>query len=189
MSQMTFEIPDELIEQIAAYFGGDALPEIMVTALQEFVLWLTAEDRPTSISDLEAKRIYNIYRSILPDLLPTGEDIGQTFNLPMGRARYIVQTLNYRYPAFMKKRRLKMLISALEKGEVSREDHLPIAIIPKECEEHLNSIANELYLEGSIVTLPRRIRLSEGIRIEMGINDRLPLLNRLRDDLAKLTPS
>lgn len=188
MSQISIEIPDSLLEQVAAYFGGDALPDVVVTALEEFVLWLTAEDRPTSISDLEARRIYNIYQSILPGLLPTGEDIGQTFNLPMGRARYIVQTLSYRYPGFMKKRRLTALISALEKGEVSREDHLPVAVVPKECEDYLYSIANELFLEGSIATLPRRMRLSEGIRIEMGINDRQPLLKRLRDDLDKFIP-
>ncbi len=188
MSQITVEIPDSLLEQIAAYFGGDAIPDVVVTALQEFVLWLTAEDRPNSISDLEAKRIYNLYQTILPGLLPTGEDIGQTFNLPMGRARYIVQTLNYRYPGFMKKRRLAALISALEREEISREDRLPVAVIPKECEEFLFSIANELFLDGLIATLPRRVRLSEGIRIEMGINDRPPLLKRLRDDLQKLTP-
>ena len=185
MAEITLQIPDKLYNSIANVFGNDAVEDFSLTAMEELILWLSAEERPTSISELETKRIFLIYTRILKDILPTAEDIGQAFNLPMGRSRYIVQNLNYRHPEFMKRRRITTIIAALERGEVS-DDGLPIAIIPRECEEYLYNIATEMVLAHLMTTTPTRIKLSESIRVEFGANDREPLLQRLQDDLSKL---
>jgi hypothetical protein len=121
--------------------------------LREFISWIIAEDRPTSISELETNRIFSIYENLLGSVLPTAEEIGKSFNLPMGRSRYIIQNLNYRRPEFMKRRRIEAIIAALERGEVS-EDELPVAIIPRECDEYLYSLATELALSHLITSTP-----------------------------------
>ena len=185
MHELTLSLPDAIYDHVASMYGEDEVDDFCITAMEELTTWLSAEERPTSISELETKRIFMIYTRILVDLLPTAEDIGQAFNLPMGRSRYIVQNLNYRYPEFMKRRRIATIITALERGEVS-EDGLPIAIIPKECEEYLQGVATELVLKHLIATTPSRTRLLEGTRVELGANDREPLLERLREDLKKL---
>lgn len=185
MSEITLHMPDNLFNRVANTFGEDALSDFSITAIEELISWLSADQRPTSISELETNRIFLIYNRILKDLLPTAEDIGQSFNLPMGRSRYIVQNLNYRHPEFMKRRRITTIIAALERGEVS-DDGLPIAIIPKECEEYLYNISTEMVLAHLMSTTPTRIKLSESIRVELGANDRDPLLQRLRNDLSKL---
>lgn len=185
MPDTTLHLPDNIYNHVANTFGEDAINDFSVTAIEELMSWLSADQRPTSISELETNRIFLIYSRILKDLLPTAEDIGQSFNLPMGRSRYIVQNLNYRHPEFMKRRRITTIIAALERGEVS-DDGLPIAIIPKECEEYLYNISTEMVLAHLMTTTPTRIKLSESIRVELGANDRDPLLQRLRNDLSKL---
>ena len=185
MPEMTVNLPDAIYNFVANTFGADAIGEFSIIAMEEFITWLSADERPTSISELETRRIFLIYSRVVKDILPTAEDIGQLFNLPMGRSRYVVQNLNYRHPEFMKKRRIAAIIAALELGEVS-DDGLPIAIIPKECDEYLYSLATEMVLNHLMETTPKRIKLSESIRIELGANDRGPLLQRLRDTLSKL---
>ncbi len=186
MHEKTLSLPDTIYQQIKGVFGEDAINSFAITAMEELMSWINAEQRPMSISDLETNRIFMLYVRLYKDLLPTADDIGKLFNLPMGRSRYIVQNLNYRHPDFMKKRRITTIIVALERGEVS-DDGLPIAIIPKECEEYLYAIATEMVLGHLITTTPTRIKLVESIRLELGANDRDPLLQRLRDDLNKLS--
>lgn len=187
MPEKTLSLPDVLYERIKGIFGDDAINSFAITAMEELMSWLIAEQRPTSISDLETNRIFTLYRRLYKDLLPTAEDIGKLFNLPMGRSRYIVQNLNYRYPDFMKKRRIAAIRVALEKNEVS-EEGLPVAIIPKECADYLLAISTEMVLSNprQIQTTPSFKRLSEDIRVELGANDRQPLLNRLRAEESKL---
>jgi hypothetical protein len=185
MPEITMNLPDGIYNQIANRYGADAVGDFTLAATGELISWLAAEERPTSISELETNRIFSIYANLLKDILPTAEDIGQAFNLPMGRSRYIVQNLNYRYPAFMKRRRLTAIIAALELNELS-EDGLPIAIIPKECDDYLVTLSTELVLARQMESVPRRIRLSESLRIELGVHDKAPLLKRLRDELKKL---
>jgi hypothetical protein len=185
MPEIRLDLPDAIYNEIANRYGVEALDNFVLAAMGEFISWLAAEERPTSISELETNRIYSIYANLLKDILPTAEDIGQAFNLPMGRSRYIVQNLNYRHPGFMKRRRLTAIIAALELDEVS-EDGLPIAIIPKECDDYLVTLSTELVLARQMESIPRRFRLSESIRIELGVHDKAPLLKRLRDELKKL---
>lgn len=185
MAAKTIEIPDDLFESISNRFGEDALSDFAVMAMQELHAWLSAEERPTSISELETMRIFMIYKRILKDILPTADDIGQLFNLPLGRSRYIVQNLKYRHPEFMKKRQITMIIAALEREEVS-DDGLPIIFIPRECEEYLNGVVIELVLDHGMTTTPSRIKMLDSIRFEFGTKDRKPLLNRLHEDLDKL---
>ena len=185
MPKVTIQIPDNTYKFIANRFGEDAISDFSTAAIEEIVSWLSADQRPTSISELETNRIYLIYNRIRKDQIPTAEDIGQLFTLPLGRARYILQNLSYRHPEFMKLRRIKAIIAALEKGDVS-EDGLPIAIIPKECEAYVYSIATEMALANIISTTPTRKKLLEGTRIELGAKDREPLLRRLREELSKL---
>lgn len=185
MAEITLNIPDPLHDQVAKLFGESAVGDFSIMAAEEFISWLSAEERPTSISELETKRIFLIYTHILKDVLPTAEVIGQAFNLPMGRSRYIVQNMNYRYPEFMRRRRITAIVTALEKGEVS-DDGLPIATIPKECEEYLSGIIMEMVLSHRMETTPKRIKLAESVRLELGANDKAPLLQRLQDELKKL---
>jgi hypothetical protein len=185
MPEITLKLPDAFYTRVASIYGEDAINEFSLTAVEELVSWLSAEERPSTISELETKRIYLVYTRILKDLLPTAEDICQSFNLPMGRSRYIVQNINYRHPGFMKRRRVTTIIAALQCNQVS-EDGLPIAIIPKECDEYLYAVTTELYINHLITTVPKRIRLLESIRFEFGVSDKNPLLDRLNEDLSKL---
>lgn len=185
MPEITLNLPDATYIYIATTFGEDAVNDFSITAMEELISWVNADERQTSISELETKRVFLIYKRILRDILPTAESIGKLFNLPMGRSRYIVQNLNYRHPEFMRRRRITTIITALERREES-EDGLPIAIIPKECEEYLYAITTEMVLAHSISTTPTRIKLLETVRVELGTNDRAPLLQRLHDELNEL---
>ncbi len=184
MPEVTFTLSDELFQLIAARFGQAAAPEVAAAAVEEFLLWMTAEERPTSISELETGRIFLVYQRLRKDELPTAEEIGKFFNLPMGRSRYIVQNLNYKYPGFMRVRLIRAIKTAFEKGENS-EDGLPAARIPKECLEYFLAVMTELLLDKKVSSMPAYKVLSEVVRVEIGVNDRKPLLQRLQDDLDR----
>jgi hypothetical protein len=185
MPEITLTIPDIVHQQITGIFGEDAIDPFAITAIEELLFWIIAEQRPISMSELETQRIYLLYSRLFENMLPTAEDISKLFNLPMGRSRYIIQNLSYRKPEYMKKCRIYTIIEALAKGGES-DDGLPIVLIPKECEEYLSSIATEMVLNHLIATTPKRIKLSERIRLELGINDREPLIEYLQAELNKL---
>ncbi len=185
--EATINIPVELHKQISNRYGKDSLSDFATAAMQELIDWMNAEKRPTSLSEIESNRIFTIYSSILKDLLPTADEIGQSFNLPMGRSRYIVQSLNYQHPDFMRFRRIRAIIVAFEKEEASKAK-LPAAIIPKECVEYLTAIMTELQLEGKVVSMPSYKVLSEDVRVEIGVSDKAPLLKRLKDEENRLKP-
>jgi hypothetical protein len=185
MHPINLNVTDDVYEKISNKYGEDAVSDFVMVALEEFMSWLLAEERPTSISELETNRIFSIYDRILRDILPTAEDVGLAFNLPMGRSRYIVQNLNYRHPEFIRKRLILSILVAFERGEVS-SDKLPVARIARETVPYLTSIMTELQLAGKVASIPSYKYLPDTVRVEIGIGDKEPLLQCLKEELKRL---
>jgi hypothetical protein len=53
--------------------------------------------RPTSISELETHRAHKLYDHLFIEEVPSADHLGGLLLLPMGRARYLMQALAYRY--------------------------------------------------------------------------------------------
>jgi hypothetical protein len=96
MAQLNIDLPDEIYEALQNTFLDDdkSIIAFIINATEEHTSWLTSQGRPNSMSDIETRRVFSIYNKILVDRLPTFWEIGEYFNLPLGRSRYIVQNLS-----------------------------------------------------------------------------------------------
>lgn len=177
MSNIHVEIPDPLYETLKATFLDDdqSIKGFAIAALQEYTTWLAGQDRPSTMSEIETKRIYYVYKNILTDRVPTIWEIGEYFNLPLGRSRYIVQNLNYRYPIFMQRRKKEVVIAVL-KNILAEKDGVQTVKCPVECSDVLDSAINEVRLLEELVAVPTRHAYTFDVIYQMVDADRLRIL-------------
>lgn len=116
MPELRIEISEEMAASIAAAFpeNADAPEALAQIALAELVGWMTGDRRPAKLTDQNIARVAAIYEHLLLDDVPDVQTLVRRFNLPVGQARYIVQSLNYQSPQSMRSRSVRLLVSALE---------------------------------------------------------------------------
>ena len=149
---MNIDIP--LSRDRSAIFSklGVAPDEVAKQAFDEWLLWLTAEKRPTTLSELEVERLYRIYSdpSLRNEL--TEEHLIRDLKFPVGRVRYLLSSVRKRYPQFLSPRIEDMLkqIDAAKSGQdqtigfIVRDDE---AYIFREIAKNQKWDSKELWME------------------------------------------
>ena len=99
----------------------EAVNTIRDLAFREWMDWMSGLYRPTSVSQNNVDRIEKIYGLILGDF-PTVGHLVDAFNLPVGRARYIVSILNYGSNISFRRATLNKLIGIIEDSIEGKED-------------------------------------------------------------------
>lgn len=98
-----------------------AAEKIKELAFSEWMDWMSGLYRPISISQNNVDRIAKIYGSVVGDV-PTVNDLVDIFNLPIGRARYVISVLKYgSHPSF-RHGALTKLASVLRDSIKDKED-------------------------------------------------------------------
>ena len=120
--EVTVEIPGRVWETATAFVPEGAapeerLPKLVAAAFEKWVRWMEGSFRPTSISELETSRAYELYDRLFLEEMPSADHPGGLLLLPMGRARYLMQALAYRHGRMLRERRAEHIRGALEAAE------------------------------------------------------------------------
>jgi hypothetical protein len=94
--------------------GNHVANSIAQSAFDEWMSWLSARRRYTSIMDQTIDRVIDIYAHAMPDVEPEVGFLYNKFNIPYGSSRYIVQAIVNRQLSDLNVRALKRLLIALE---------------------------------------------------------------------------
>ena len=117
MPVIELDFPDELLNQLRAVIPSEEIDQFTLCAVEEWVAWLEGSLRPISISELETNRIFTLYTRVLTTELPSVNHLGKLLHFPMGRSRYIIQNLAYRYGKMLLQRQIQAIIQALRQSE------------------------------------------------------------------------
>lgn len=171
---VTVEIPEEVWEAAAAFVPEgttpeDRLPKLVSAAFEEWVRWMEGSFRPTSISELETSRAFELYERLFTEEMPSADHLGGTLLLPMGRARYLMQALAYRHGRMLRERRAEHIRGALEASEVDDQGR-PYVVIDPGCRDVFDRTARDLRARGKISSGLEGEVVLEGVRYEMGEN-------------------
>ena len=154
MKSVTVDIPEKVWEIATGFVPEGAapderLPALVAAAFEEWVRWMEGSFRPTSISELETSRAYELYDHLFVEELPSADHLGGLLELPMGRARYLMQTLAYRHGRMLKERRAEHIRRALDSAEEDDQGR-PIVIIDPGCREIFDRTARALRAQNKI---------------------------------------
>jgi hypothetical protein len=187
MPQITIQVPDDVWAQLQrADLPVDAMPQMAVAALREWAGWLSGASRTLSMSELETSRIFTLYNNILIDEMPSVNELGRRFGLPMGRARYIVQSLNYRHGGFLRQRQLDALIEALDNARSTPNGETRTIVVDRACAGIIDRAFNELLAGQRIASIVKGVTVVEGMRYDLGSNHYAALreeMQRQRNEL------
>jgi hypothetical protein len=169
---VTVEIPARVWEAAAAFVPKGAKPEerlpgLVAAAFEEWVRWMEGSFRPTSISELETSRAFELYDRLLTEELPSADHLGGLLLLPMGRARYLMQSLAYRHGRLLRERRVEHIRGALEAAEEDEQGR-PFVVIDPQCREIFDRTARALRARSRIRSGIEGKVVLEGVRYEMG---------------------
>lgn len=170
--RVTVEIPEMLWEAAAAFVPegvspDERLPGLVDAAFEEWVRWMEGSFRPTSISELETSRAYELYDRLFTEEMPSADHLGGLLLLPMGRARYLMQALAYRHGRMLRERRAKHIRAALEAAEEDDQGR-PYVIIDPGCRDLFDRTARALRAEDKMKSGLEGEVVLEGVRYEMG---------------------
>ena len=185
MKSVTVDIPERVWEIATGFVPEGAapderLPALVAAAFEEWVRWMEGSFRPTSISELETSRAYELYDHLFVEELPSADHLGGLLELPMGRARYLMQTLAYRHGRMLKERRAEHIRRALDSAEEDDQGR-PIVIIDPGCRKIFDRTARALRAQNKIQSGLQGEMVLEGVRYEMGEGH----LNTLREAFAR----
>ena len=166
------DVPREVWDAAAAFVPEGTVPEERLAALvsaafEEWVRWMEGSFRPTSISELETNRAYELYDRLFLEEVPSADHLGGLLLLPMGRARYLMQTLAYRHGWMLNERRAEHIRKALEAAEEDDEGR-PFVVIDAGCRDLFDRTARALRADGTMSSSLEGEVVLEGVRYEMG---------------------
>lgn len=172
MRRVTVEIPEKAWESAAKFVSEGAtpderLPPLIAAAFEEWVRWMEGSSRPTSISELETSRAYELYERLFLDEMPSADHLGGLLVLPMGRARYLMQTWAYRHGRLLRERRAEYIRRALEAAEEDEQGR-PFVVIDPGCRDIFDRTVRALKVENKITSGLKGEVILEGVRYEMG---------------------
>jgi hypothetical protein len=187
MPDLLLNVPQDLLDRLEG-----TIPEkekntsaLALAALEEWVDWLTGDSRPMSVSELETERIYRLYDRVLKRELPSVGGLGRLLNLPMGRARYIVQSLAYRRGRFLLERQVREILRGLEQGKWSNETCT--VVVDRGCQALIDRIQSDLEANSKIKSTVTGVATLDGIRYKLGKNHHSELMSELKRQLDAMT--
>lgn len=172
MVDVTVEIPARVWEAAAAFVPEgvkpeERLPKLVAAAFEEWVRWMEGSFRPTSISELETSRVYELYDRLFLEEMPSADHLGGLLELPMGRARYLMQTLAYRHGRMLKERRAEHIRAALEAAKEDERGR-PFVVIDPGCRDVFERTARALRAQNKMTSAIEGELVLDGVRYEMG---------------------
>jgi hypothetical protein len=170
MPSVTFDVPDGVWAELQRIAPPDAIPQLAQAALREWAAWLSGAFRPMSMSELETERIFALYNSVLTDELPSVNDLGQRFGLPMGRARYIVQSLAYRHGRFVQERQIRAILAALDEGRWSDDHSTVVIVVDRSSANVIDRTLSDLLADKRVASIVRSVATAQGQRYDLGSN-------------------
>jgi hypothetical protein len=179
--QISVNIPEEVMERIPGAIPEESVRDLIAAAFDEWVAWLDGSFRPMSISELEMRRVYELYDRILVDEAPSAERLGEVLELPMGRARYVMQNLAYRHGGMLRRRRARAISDALEGAQWSEQHDSYVVMIDPSCRELMDRTIRSLAAQGDLESVVSGESTLEGIRYDMGLNHHEALTRAFRD--------
>jgi hypothetical protein len=187
MPKIEIEIRKDIWDQLKNVVPEDAIPKLAAAALQEWAGWLGGTSRPTTITELEIARIFEIYDTALQDEFPSVDHLGQQFSMPMGRARYIVQSLEYRRGRFMQQRQIRAISHALEDGQWSQDRKNCVITIDRSSQTFIDRIIGDLHANSKIGSIVKGTATLDGVRYELGDGHHKQLTAKFKELLAGFT--
>jgi hypothetical protein len=181
MPTVKIQISDEHFNNLKTIFGKDMTSDFANAALKEWIAWLDGSRRVMSTTELETERIYTIYQHILTDSIPSAGSIGQIFNLPLGRSQYVVRNLKYKYPQFFRRRKIVLIIQALENGKWSNNRTNCTIEISVECRDLFDKTIKGLKANGKINSEVQGNVVFDNIRYELGSGHHEKLLEEFKN--------
>jgi hypothetical protein len=170
--RVTVEIPERVWDDATAFvpegaLPQDRLPKIIAAAFEEWVRWMEGSFRPTSISELETSRAFELYDRLFLEEMPSADHLGGLLLLPMGRARYLMQALAYRHGRMLRERRAEHIRNALE-AAAEDDQGRPYVVIDPACRDVFERTARALRAQGKITSGLEGEVVLEGVRYGMG---------------------
>jgi len=189
MPDLLLDVPQNLLDRLerAIPKNDETASALAIAALEEWVDWLTGDSRPMSISELETERVYRLYDEVLKGELPSVDSLGRLLDLPMGRARYIVQSLAYRRGRFLLERQVREILRALEQGKWSNETCT--IVVDRGCQAIIDRIQSDLEANSKIKSTVTGVATLDGIRYKLGKNHHSELGSELKRQLDGMTQS
>jgi hypothetical protein len=186
MHQLQLNISQETLDRLAQVLDQpeDALPALALAALDEWVGWLSGDLRPMSITELETERILKLYDTVLPDQLPSVDNLGRLLGLPMGRARYIIQNMAYRRGRFLFQRQLRDTLRALHDGQW-RDDTCTV-LVDRGCQQIVDRTLADLLANRRISSTVAGVAVLDGVRYVLGAGHHRALLEEIQRQLDGL---
>jgi hypothetical protein len=172
MKRVTVDVPEEVWVAAAAFVPDAATPEerlpaLLAAAFEEWVRWMEGSFRPTSISELETSRAHELYEHLFVEEVPSADHLGGLLLLPMGRARYLMQALAYRYGQMLRERRAEHIRRALEASEEDDQGR-PFVVIDPGCRDIFDRTVRALRAQNKIESGLEGEVVLEGVRYGMG---------------------
>ena len=168
MPKIDLEVPENLMERLREILPADRIPDFILAAFREWVAWLDGSSRPMSISELETQRAFEIYDRMLVDKVPSADHLGELLGLPMGRARYIAQSLAYRHGKLLFARQARAVLDALDQGQWSETGDNCAVLVDSGCQILMDRTIRSLAAEGEISSIVKGTVTMEGVRYELG---------------------
>jgi len=75
--------------------------EIARQAFDEWVRWLSANKRPTTLSEQEVDRLYKVFSQASHDPDLTLDRLVRDYKLPVGRSKFLLSAVRKRYPKIL----------------------------------------------------------------------------------------
>ena len=185
MPRIEVEIPEDVWERAREFVSEGRIPGLIELALEEWVSWSDGSSRPMSISELETQRIFGIYKRLLVDEIPSADHLGELLALPMGRARYIAQSLAYRYGGLIRERQTRAILGALKDGRWSDTGDNCVVIIDRGCQTLMDRTISGLAAEENLSSLVQGTSTVRGVRYDLGPGHHETLLAAFRGYLGQ----
>lgn len=168
MPKIEMEISDDVWERVRRIVPEDRVQDLIGMAFEEWVSWSDGSFRPMSISELETQRIFSIYDRLLIENVPSADHLGELFGLPMGRARYIAQSLAYRHGNLVRERQARAILGALENGRWSGSGDNCVVVIDRSCQALMDRTINGLAAEENLGSIVQGTSTVQGVRYDLG---------------------
>jgi hypothetical protein len=105
----------------------------------------------------------------------------------MGRARYIVQSLEYRRGRFMQQRQIRAISHALEDGQWSQDRKNCVITIDRSSQTFIDRIIGDLHANSKIGSIVKGTATLDGVRYELGDGHHKQLTAKFKELLAGFT--
>jgi hypothetical protein len=180
MPRIEIEVPEDLLQRLREVLPDDCIPGFAEAALREWVTWMDGSARPMSISELETQRAFEIYDRLLVDEVPSADHLGELLGLPMGRARYIAQSLAYRHGNLLRARQAQAILRALENGRWSETGDNCVVIIDRGTQTLMDRTIRGLAAGGELGSVVQGSITVEGVRYDLGPGHHQTLIETFR---------